>query len=163
MRTENHGFLRKIIMTMTQSERARKSYQMRRENGLCQRCGIPLDRNGSYCSKCLEKVRIHSRENKDFYRSHGLCTKCGKNTVLGDKRTCPECLAKWEIYNNHRTKEQQERYKNRFRTQQKNLYHERKAQGICTKCGKRKAMPGRAKCGICLAKDAELHREKQYV
>ena len=161
MRAQNHDFLRKI-MASTAKERSAKLYRTRKENGLCQRCGTPLDRDGCYCSKCLEKVRIYQRECKDFYRLHGLCTQCGKNTVFGNERMCPECLAKYEIYNKNRTKEQQERYKNRFRIQQRNLYQERKAQGICTKCGKRKAMPGKRKCGICLEKDAEIHRIRCY-
>ena len=37
---------------------------------------------------------------------------------------------------------------------------ERVEQGICTRCGKRKAISGKKKCGICLAKDAEIHRKK---
>ena len=37
----------------------------------------------------------------------------------------------------------------------RSVYKERSEQGICTRCGKRKAAPGRKKCKLCLEKDAE--------
>lgn len=133
-----------------------------RENGLCPRCGKKLDREGFYCSECLEKVREYHRENRKFYREHGLCTTCGKVKVFGSEKQCPECRAKKEQWRKPLTQEQKEKYGERFRKQQKNLYQERKEQGICTRCGKRKTMSGKAKCGICLAKDAEIHRKRYF-
>ena len=145
---------------MTQKERSAKFYHNRKENGLCPRCGKPLDREGYYCSECLGKVRIYNRKTKEFYRKHNLCSVCGKNSVPKDERTCPECRAKRENRKKELTKEQRIRYGRNFRKNQKNIYKERVEKGICTRCGKRKASSGKKKCAICLAKDAEKHRLK---
>ena len=127
---------------------------------MCPRCGKPLDREGYYCSECLEKVRVYHRENREFYRKNHLCTECGKNSVPEEERICPECRAKRQKIRKPLTEDQKTRYREHFRKQQKSLYKERSDAGICTRCGKRKAMPGKKKCGICLAKDAEMHRKK---
>lgn len=42
------------------------------------------------------------------------------------------------------------------------MYQERKQQGICTRCGKRKAIVGKTKCAICLEKDAFQHRKARF-
>lgn len=147
---------------MTQKERNEKRYKQRRYNGLCPRCGKPLDRDGYYCTECLEKVREYNRANKLFYRENGICVVCGKEMVLGDEKTCPMCRAKMSIWRREPTEEQKEKYGNRFKEYQKSLYQERKANGICTRCGKRKAAPQKTKCVICLEKDAENHRKKRY-
>lgn len=123
---------------------------------MCPRCGKPLDREGYYCSECLEKVRVYHRENREFYRKNHLCTECGKNSVPEEERICPECRAKRANLRKSHTDEQ----KKMFREKQNSLYMERVEQGICTRCGKRKAISGKKKCGICLAKDAEIHRKK---
>ena len=144
----------------TQKEISARFYKRRKENGLCPRCGKPLDREGYYCSECLEKVRVYHRENREFYRKNHLCTECGKNSVPEEERICPECRAKRQKIRKPLTEDQKTRYREHFRKQQKSLYKERSDAGICTRCGKRKAMPGKKKCGICLAKDAEMHRKK---
>lgn len=145
---------------MTQKERSARAYRNRKDNGLCPKCGKPLDREGHYCCECLEKVRVYHRENREFYRINHLCTECGKNSVPEGERICPECRAKNAIWKKPLTEEQKIRYRDNFRRQQKSLYKERSDAGICTRCGKRKAMPGKKKCGICLAKDAEIHRRR---
>lgn len=145
---------------MTQKERSAKSYRNRKDNGLCPRCGKPLDRKGYYYSECLEKVREYHRQNREFYRENHICSECGKIIVPNGERICPECRAKKQKIRKPLTEDQKTRYREHFRKQQKSLYKERSAAGICTRCGKRKSMPGKKKCGICLSKDAEIHRRK---
>ena len=149
-------------MALTQKERSANCYKRRKENGLCPRCGRKLDRNGHYCSECIEKVADYQRDTRKFYRENGICTSCGKEKVFGDEIQCPDCKAKHKAQRKPLSEEQKERYNKNFRKQQRSLYQERKEQGICTKCGKRKAMPGKAKCGICLDKDAERKRRKSF-
>ena len=144
----------------TQKEISARFYKRRKENGLCPRCGKPLDREGYYCSECLEKVRVYHRENREFYRKNHLCTECGKNSVPEEERICPECRAKRQKIRKPLTEDQKTRYREHFRKQQKSLYKERSDAGICTRCGKRKAMHGKKKCGICLAKEKKMHRKK---
>lgn len=141
---------------MKQKERSSKFYHNRKENGLCPRCGKPLDREGHYCSECLEKVREYRRKNREFYKKNHICSECGKIIVPDGENTCPECRAKRAMWRKPQTDEQ----KQRFRDKQNFLYKQRAESGICTRCGKRKAMPGKKKCGICLKKDAEIHRRK---
>lgn len=147
---------------MSQSEYSKRFYWKRKSEGLCPTCGKAKDRNGHYCSTCLIKQRIRQRENRAFYRENHLCTSCGKNAVFGNDKTCFECRAKKEQRRKEPTKEQKERYRSNFRERQNRLYRERVEKGICTRCGKTKAIPGKKKCGMCLGRDAELHRRKYF-
>lgn len=133
---------------------SREWYKRRKESGLCPCCGKTLDREGHYCTKCLEKVRKYKQENVDFYRKNHLCTECGKVKVPKTQRICPECLAKRDKYR----KPLDEKGKARIRKYNHEQYDARSENGICTRCGKRKAAVGKKKCEICLAKNAEQHR-----
>ena len=147
---------------MTQQEYSKRHYQMRKSNGLCPRCGKELDRQGHYCSECLVKNREYRRENRQFYRENGICPACGKERLFGQERQCIECREKMNERRKPLTGEQKIRYGNHFKEQQRQLYKERAEQGICTKCGKHKAKPGRKKCGICLDKEAAKARERRF-
>ena len=144
---------------MTQKEINKRHYYNRKNNGLCPRCGKPLDREGHYCSECLEKVRKYRIENRKFFVENNICTVCGKEKVPNGERICPECRAK-NAERKHITDEQRARYNKNVRKKQNLLYKQRSEMGICTRCGKRKAMFGKKKCGICLQKDADIHRKK---
>ena len=119
-----------------------------------------MDRDGHYCSVCLKKHDQYKRDNRAFLRENNICTVCGKIHVPGTERICPECRAKNESIRKPLTDEQKERYKKRFKEQQKKQYEERIQNGMCTRCGKRSAINGRKKCGICLSKNAEIHRKR---
>lgn len=47
-----------------------------------------------------------------------------------------------------------------FKQYSKNLYAERRKAGICVRCGKTKAVEGKAKCFICQSKDNAIHRKR---
>lgn len=143
---------------MTQKEINERLYRRRKENGLCPRCGRPLDREGHYCSECLEKAMGYQRRNREFYRKNHLCTECGKNAVPNGEKTCPECRAKAQESRKPLTREQKARYGERFRKQQNLLYKERLRSGICARRGKRKATNGYVTCAICRNKNADLKR-----
>ena len=149
-------------MALTQRERSQKSYSNRKNNGLCPVCGKKLDREGHYCSDCLIKNREYRRQNIIFYRENGLCTCCGKEKVFGSEKQCISCLEKQRERRKPLTEEQRIRQNEHFKKQQKGLYEERAEQGICTKCGKRKADYGKKKCKICLEKDAFMHRKQRF-
>ncbi len=148
-------------MALTQSEISHRAYMRRRDSGLCPRCGEKLDRQGYYCSKCLKKANDYNREVTEFCRQFKICPQCRKNKLFGDEKTCPECLAKKAEYNSKHPQDNK-KYAENFKRQQKRLYQERKANGICTRCGKRKAYPGKAKCKICLDKDVLQHRKASF-
>lgn len=142
-------------MALSAKERSRNFYMRRKLNGLCVRCGKPLDRDGQYCKSCCENIRIEARENRIFRASLNLCTQCGKYAVPEGEKMCPECRAK----NNNKRRIKNEKSKENFRKQQKKLYDQRSASGVCVRCGKRKAAGGRKKCFMCLQKDAQTHAE----
>lgn len=146
----------------SQKERSAEHYKKRIENGLCPRCGKKLDREGFYCTECLEKVRIYHRENKDFFRKNGLCPVCGKTKLMGDEKNCIDCREKHYMWRKKPTEEQVEKRNAYSRNHRKKVYRERAKAGICTRCGKRKALEGKKKCGICLEKDAYMHRKKRF-
>ena len=152
-----------LNMALTQTEISHRYYAMRKTNGLCPKCGKQLDREGHYCSKCVEKFNRYQRETRELRRLIGICPTCGKEKLFGDEKQCITCRQKAHESRTPLTDEQKEKYKKRFNEQQKGLREERKAAGICTRCGKRAVAPGRKKCEVCLEKDAELHRRKSKV
>lgn len=146
-------------MALTQKEINERHYRNRKNNGLCPRCGKQLDRDGHYCSECLEKIKKYKKENRDFFRKNNICTECGKEKVPNSERICPECRSRKNNNRKPLSDNQKLIYGQRFRDRQKSLYQQRSELGICTRCGKRKSLEGRKKCGICLEKDAMQHRK----
>lgn len=144
-------------MALTQKEISHNHYQRRKDNGLCVRCGKLLDRKGHYCSECNEKQNEYQRKTRKFCIENKICWVCRKNKVGRDETICPECRAKRYSAIKPLTIERKEKYNKRFKKQQKALYKERKTNGICTRCGKRRAIQGKTKCGVCLERDAYNH------
>lgn len=141
----------------------KKLYDKRKELCLCVRCGKPLEEGRThYCEECRKKYTDYRRESKQFFRKIGICPECGKNKLFGDEKMCPECLARQaERRARHPiSDDKQKEYSETFKEYSRNLYAERKKAGICTKCGKRKAVQGKAKCAICQSKDNAIHRKR---
>lgn len=53
-----------------------------------------------------------------------------------------------------------EKYREQHRKHGKEVYEYRKSQGICTRCGREKALPNRVCCLVCSLKQTE--RNSQY-
>lgn len=81
---------------------------------------------------------------------------------MGDEKICPECLANKAVYRaNHPLSDDKRRKNNEaFKQYSKNLYAERRKAGICVRCGKAKAVQGKAKCFMCQSKDNAIHRKR---
>ena len=141
----------------------KKLYERRKANGECPKCGNKMDREGHYCSACLEKQRTETQLRRQFFRSIGICPECGKNELMGQEKVCIECHAKRQTWNEHNRKPLSEEQKKKMRDRGKQRHKERIELGLCTKCGIIKANPGKKKCGRCLIKDSELHRLKRPV
>ena len=126
-------------------------YKRRKEAGLCIRCGKPRAKNNkNHCPDCLKKVREYENATRQFYRDIGICPICRKNKLFGQEKNCPECRAKKKPYTP--SEEQKENYRRKRRA----VYAERVSLGICTRCGKRKAVWNKRKCEICLEEDREV-------
>lgn len=130
--------------------------ERRKSNGLCIDCGNPLDREGLRCKKCCEKRSKWEREHRQWYLSHKICPRCGKNDLMGDETICPECRAK--SVNNSLKNQEKDEYNVYQRNWSKSTYQKRKESGICTRCGKRKATQGLTTCAMCRARDNETRR-----
>lgn len=110
----------------------------RATHGLCTRCGKPNDREGySSCSVCAERAMNRYRKRKE----ERICVDC-KKPLVGKIIRCPECNSRrnewyrkqyWDCINNH----------------------------VCTKCQKYTVVPGKTKCEVCLAKEANRADRKR--
>lgn len=146
---------------MAQSIYQARLYKRRKEAGLCVNCGKELDRNGVYCTECQAKLNSNRNELRKWYQEGGICPRCGKELLYGQEKNCLECSAKgYEQY----LKRDKEHFNEVHRKWAKEKYERDKANGICTRCGKRKADGGYFTCGICRAKNrANRMNQSEYV
>ena len=95
--------------------------------------------------------------------SAGLCARCGKTEPLPERRLCAPCNEKRNAASRARDarlrveskpRRDPERAKRYERERSHRQHAERKAAGICTKCGEAPARPERTTCEPC----AEQHR-----
>lgn len=150
-----------MIMALTQKEITQRFRKRRKEQGLCLKCGRPLDRNGTYCKECRKVLTDENTERRHWYQDNGICPRCGKNDLFGDEKVCPECNAKaYEIIMRSRERLGKEHYNNQHNEWARNNHQKRIEQGVCTRCGKRKADSGYKTCGICRAKTRNYKRIK---
>lgn len=98
-----------------------------------------------------EQKRIYLRENRAFWRKHGICVKCGKEKAFHTYRCCADCLEKErqrkQKYEANKTDEQKKNT-NEWR---RNYYAKHKEAGLCVDCCK-KAVPGTIYCLECRVK-----------
>ena len=95
----------------------------------------------------------------------GLCTKCGRTEPLPERRLCAPCNNKRNATSRARDaclraagkpRRDPDKAKQFERERSRRLHAERKAAGICTKCGRAPARPDRTTCEPC----AEQHRAR---
>lgn len=151
---------------MSQKERTKRYRDKLKEEGKCIMCRQELDREGIYCTKCCEKLRLKTKERREFLKNIHVCPTCGKNTLFGDEKVCLECLARKYTYNHkyeaELTDEERAERNKKMATHNRNVYAERKAKGICVRCGERKAVQNRVRCAICLNRDAKEHYKNTF-
>lgn len=95
-----------------------------------------------------EQKRIYAKENREFWRAHGICVKCGKQRAFSSYRVCPECLEKENERKRKYVRTEEQRLRDNERQRKKRLEH--KEQGLCPNCS-RKASPGYVYCSECRA------------
>lgn len=95
--------------------------------------------------------------DRQFLLSIGICPICRKNPIEPNKHACYECLGK-ERDRYRKSRENGTYKKQKADTERKRiLYEKRREQGLCYRCGKRKA---EGLCGICKAK-AKAYKDKK--
>ena len=100
-------------------------------------------------------------ELREWYKAHGICVCCGQeNVAVSGETLCLQCKFKYRESNRRYYANHKNELKHKVKDQKKQLYKERKEQGICVTCGKHEAQTGKVRCGKCLAKDRRMHIKK---
>ena len=99
--------------------------------------------------------------DRQFYKGIGICPVCKKSKLWGAEKECPECTAKgYEYTMKSRARLGKEHYNKTHAEWAKLEHHKRIEQGMCTRCGKRKADCGFKTCGTCRTKDNATRRKR---
>ena len=143
---------------MASSEQRKILYYKRKELGICTRCGKENAVTGKInCIACAEKISISRKENREYFLKRGLCTICGKREAEPNKKICYECLGQeQDKYYEKRVNGTYNKQKADTERKRK-LAEERRNNGLCYRCGKRKSD---GLCGVCKAK-AKRYRDKK--
>lgn len=99
----------------------------------------------------------YSRESRAFWKSMHRCIDCTKQDAytLGGRARCEQCSEKRREYNREYHRAHSELIQERGRR----AYAERKAAGLCAKCGRELEDTTFTHCARCRARDAERHRK----
>ena len=105
-----------------------------------------------------ERKRLDCERHKEdyaFWKSKGICVCCHQENAVKGKTRCALCADIHNEYSanyihrtNYHTEHADERHEKR-----KKQREERIANGICVRCGKRKARDGMKTCEICCKKE----------
>ena len=102
----------------------------------------------------------------EYYKSIGLCPHCRQMKPAEGKVYCPNCLDEQALMQMELratlSAEQRADIRKRQTEYDRERYARLKAEGICPKCGKRKARHGRVMCAYCSGKDNERHNVKYH-
>lgn len=130
----------------------------RKSKGLCTRCGKEKDDpTKTICFDCRE----YQKDRRAKLLLLGICPLCGKERIYGNEKWCMECAEKHREHDrikretNH---DELNRLKSMYR---KRITKTRIEQGICTRCGKKKATEGYKTCALCRYKVTEKARERR--
>lgn len=89
------------------SRATRERQEQHKADGLCIWCGQPMDRDGSYCNACAERISQKTKKIRMARAASGLCSRCGKPTDA-EHITCAACRE----YLNGKQKEGRKRNEN---------------------------------------------------
>lgn len=141
------------VCGLAQADAKKRQRALRKEQGLCSRCGKTVTK-GTVCDDCKQ----YAKDVRKMYASYGLCTRCHKNHVYGNDKTCSECRVNTSLVNAKYREAHRDEINKRGRELYKIHYEERKAKGICTRCGKNKASKGKFTCTKCREKNNQQKR-----
>jgi len=102
--------------------------------------------------QAVANVKKANRALYDWYKDSGICPRCKRYCAPG-KVYCEQCLK--EDVQRHKRKDPTGERKYQYDVERKAKLRE---QGICTKCGRGKAMPGIQMCRSCRQKNIERIR-----
>ncbi len=138
-------------------------YLKRKIEGRCVECGelLPADYDKVRCPECLLIRNQKQKKDVEKLKELNICIVCRKQYAEPFKIMCYECsLKSREAHQKWLETQDIEELKKKKRIKSKETYRLRKEQGICTRCGKHKAMPMHCMCERCNLKHAEYKRLK---
>ena len=146
----------------------------RRAKGLCVKCGQRSPEPGrTRCEPCAGKQRAADLER--YHRrtaervAAGMCPKCGKRPPAPGRSQCQPCLEKDAAAGRARDarlrgagvpRRDPAREREYRREHNRCEREQRSALGLCIRCGKSSAAPGRMSCEPCLDKRRASDRAK---
>ena len=92
---QSYNYCRPENSKKKNQELKKNLYRMRKEQGLCVRCGKKALKNHVLCLECNIKNNRREKENRDKSKSHieNKCRWCNNQRVEG-KTLCSNCLEK---------------------------------------------------------------------
>lgn len=99
-----------------------------------------------------------SKSDYEWYKSKGICPRCRVNDAFINHVLCTKCLEETSI-NNTKYSHKRAEYQKRQNEVKKIRYMERKKEGMCTACGKKKAQHG-IYCNECWRKRIKNERKR---
>lgn len=128
-------------------------FKQRVAKGLCGACGKPNDRTDkTTCLACSQKRAKEILDERKYYIDNHVCPRCCKNSLYGSEKACVECRAKNAEQKARYREENREKYLKQYSEWEKKHRAELEEQGLCKRCGKRKADDGYKTCSWCRAK-----------
>lgn len=70
-----------------------------------------------------------------YYKKNGICPLCRKRAPAPGRIHCFDCLDKFKDYY-HKNYEKKKEYEKKYSARKKEIYWEKKENGICVKCTK---------------------------
>ena len=96
-----------------------------------------------------------------WYKQHEICPRCRSNNAFDNHVFCAECLEKIVEANIKITAEKRKQYNEAQKIRKKAQREERKANGLCARCGKRQAQKG-VLCNDCWA-HRQVYRQREKI
>jgi hypothetical protein len=107
-----------------------------------------------------ERRNEYSRESRKWYKDHGYCVVCKQNRARPNRVSCEECSAKNIEYVLKKRESLTEEEKEARRAYYRDYYRRKKEEGLCPRCGTRKATNG-IYCIDCHAKHLKSTWERR--
>ena len=109
----------------------------------------------------------YTHEDYEWYKSHKICPLCRIRDASPNRTWCDECAERERVKRLAMSPEAKEASKAKARERSRKIREERKAAGLCTRCGRPlEKYNTRTECDFCKAdkrkRDKARHGSNQY-
>ena len=92
-----------------------------------------------------------ARAEREWYKAHGICPTCRQRDAAIGFVQCPECIERESQYQAKYRERDREAYNAKRREERQRA----KDLGICPKCQRNQAAPGKIMCKTCLLRNRQ--------